>query len=119
MLLPQSTRRTIVPRGEAPVRRSGEPQDGFRFGWPLIRLGTDLTLKVGTAASQYLLAIGSLRRAVRRDAREMRFAAGAQCKTIAGARRGSARNFSRWMGSRGVTHSSSRPKPPATVLLLN
>ena len=111
MLLPQSTRRAIVPRGEAPVRRSGEPQEaslktGFRFGWPLIRLGTDLTLKVGAAASQYLLAIGSLRRAVRRDAREMRFAAGAQCKTIAGARRGSARNFSRWMGSRGVTHSS-------------
>src|SRR5262245_52941906 len=27
MLLPQSTRRTIVPRGEAPVRRRGEPQD--------------------------------------------------------------------------------------------
>src|SRR5262245_44178270 len=75
---------------------------GFRFGWPLIRLGTDLTLKVGTAASQYLLAIGCV---LQRDAREMRFAAGAQCKTIAGAPRGSARHFSRWMGSRGVTHS--------------
>jgi hypothetical protein len=40
-------------------------EDRSRIGWPLIRFGTDDTLKFSAAASQYLLAIGALRRVMR------------------------------------------------------
>jgi hypothetical protein len=45
---------------------------GFRFGWPLIRFGTDVTLKFSRGVSQYLVAIGTLRDAIARWASDQR-----------------------------------------------
>lgn len=47
------------------VRLEGDAQNRIPIGWPLTRLGTAHTLNFGAAASQYLLAIGSLCRAMR------------------------------------------------------
>jgi hypothetical protein len=47
------------------ARLEGDAQNRIPIGWLLTRLGTAHTLNFSAAASQYLLAIGSLRPAMR------------------------------------------------------
>jgi hypothetical protein len=87
---------SIVLRAKLLCDEAASPKTGFRFGWPLIRFGTDVTLKFSRGVSQYLVAIGTLRDAIVRWARDQR-RLDAWRKNFAGAP-GSARKFSRVVG---------------------